>query len=115
MFDTKRFGAYLAKLRKDADMTQSELAIKLNLTRQAISKYEVGDSFPDVSTLISITEIFDITIDELINSGTPSCGEVKIFKNVLNDSDSDLEFNMSDMINIAPLLKPSVLDRLAKT
>ncbi len=46
MFDTRKFGAFLARLRKNADMTQSELADKLNLTRQAISKYERGDSFP---------------------------------------------------------------------
>ena len=48
MFDIKKFGAYTSKLRKKADMTQSELAERLNLTRQAISKYECGDSFPDI-------------------------------------------------------------------
>ena len=45
MFDTIKFGAFLAKLRKSADMTQSELGDRLNLTRQAISRYECGDSF----------------------------------------------------------------------
>lgn len=46
MFDTKKFGAYIARKRKNLDMTQAELAEKLNLTRQAISKYEVGDASP---------------------------------------------------------------------
>ncbi len=44
MFDTRKFGAFLARLRKNADMTQSELADKLNLTRQAISKYERSEA-----------------------------------------------------------------------
>ena len=45
MFDTAKFGAYIASLRKAADMTQSELGDRLGLTRQAISRYECGESF----------------------------------------------------------------------
>ena len=69
MFSTQKFGGYLSRLRKERDMTQSELADKLNLTRQAVSKYETGDSFPDVSILVSIANIFHVTLDELI----PQC------------------------------------------
>ena len=43
MFDIRKFGAYISKLRKDSDMTQSMLADKLNLTRQTVSSYENGD------------------------------------------------------------------------
>jgi len=65
MFDSRKFGAYLARLRKKADMTQSDLAIKLNLTRQAISKYEQGDSFPDISTLAEISKAFNVSFNDL--------------------------------------------------
>jgi len=78
MFDTKKFGGYLSRLRKNADMTQIELADRLNLTRQAISRYEHGDSFPDISILVLISDIFDITLDELIGSGEPTHGESRI-------------------------------------
>ena len=71
MFSTQKFGGYLSRLRKERDMTQSELADRLNLTRQAVSKYETGDSFPDVSILVSIANIFHVTLDELIRSGNP--------------------------------------------
>jgi len=71
MFDTKKFGAYLTAKRKFMGMKQCDLAQKLNLTRQSISKYETGESFPDISIIIKLAEIFEITIDELIKSGIP--------------------------------------------
>ncbi|WP_374992218.1 helix-turn-helix transcriptional regulator [Paenibacillus sp. LHD-38] len=46
--DIKKFGAYISKLRKEHDLTQSKLAESLNVTRQAVSKWEMGDSFPDI-------------------------------------------------------------------
>lgn len=116
MFETKKFGAYISKLRKKADITQSELAERLNLTRQAISKYECGDSFPDISILISISQIFDITLDELINSGNPTEKEAVILEKAAFNQDLSGVLNqgtIGDIINIAPLLKPSLLDKLA--
>lgn len=116
MFDTKRFGAYVSRLRKMQDMTQSELADKLNLTRQAISKYECGDSFPDISILISIADIFDITLDELINLGNPSAKEAEILEKAATGKDLSNtvdQQSIGDLINIAPLLKPSLLDNMA--
>ncbi|MHB1154892.1 MAG: helix-turn-helix domain-containing protein [Eubacteriales bacterium] len=114
MFSTKKFGAYISKIRKKANLTQSELADKLNLTRQAISKYEVGDSFPDISILILISEIYGITLDELIKSGEPTKGEAKILESVAKDTDEQIVFNISDFVNLAPLIKPNMLDRMAQ-
>jgi transcriptional regulator with XRE-family HTH domain len=116
MFDTKRFGAHISRLRKKADMTQSELAERLNLTRQAISKYECGDSFPDISILITIANIFNITLDELIGSGHPTEKEAAILEGAAGGKDLsgtlDKE-SIRDIVNIAPLLKPSLLDKMA--
>lgn len=114
MSSTKKFGAYLSKLRKKADMTQSDLAEKLNLTRQAVSKYEVGDSFPDISVLILIADVFKVSLDELINSGEPTKGEKAIFVNAANDKEQLAVHEISDIVNLAPLLKPSILDRMAQ-
>lgn len=71
MFDTEKFGAYLAVKRKSMNMKQIDLAKKVNLTRQSISKYETGNCFPDISIIIRFAEIFEISIDELIKSGLP--------------------------------------------
>ena len=113
MFNTKIFGAYLSRLRKAADMTQSELADKLSLTRQAISKYETGDSFPDISILIEIANIYEITIDDLINSGNPTKGETKILKNIIGIND-DNPVKIDDIVNLAPFVKPSILGAFSK-
>ena len=94
-------------------MTQSELADKLNLTRQAISKYETGDSFPDISILIEIANIYEVTIDDLINSGNPTKGETKILKNIVS-SNGDSPVKINDIVNLAPLVKPSVLGAFSK-
>jgi Predicted transcriptional regulators len=113
MFNTKKFGAYILQLRKNAEMTQSELADILNLTRQAVSKYETGESFPDVSIVIKIADFFKISLDELINSGNPTKGESKIIKSIISDNDED-KINASDIVNLAPLVKPSILGEVSK-
>ena len=71
MFNTKKFGAYITAKRKEAGMKQYELAEKLNITRQSISKYETGECFPDISIVIQIADVFGVTLDELIKSGIP--------------------------------------------
>lgn len=113
MFDTKKFGGYLSRLRKNADMTQMELADRLNLTRQAISRYEHGDSFPDVSILVLIADIFNITLDELIGSGEPTDGESMILASVAIGDENITGESIEDIANLAPYLKPSVLTRLS--
>jgi len=64
-----KFGAYISRLRKERDMPQSKLADMLNVTRQAVSKWERGEGFPDISILCSIAETFGKTVDELLNAG----------------------------------------------
>lgn len=114
MFDTVKFGKALSTLRKEADMTQNEVADKLNLSRQAISKYERGETFPDISVLVMIAGLFNVTLDELINFGEPTKGESSILKNVANGNADVVAENISDVVNLAPLLKPSVLARLSQ-
>lgn len=113
MFDTKKFGGFLSRLRKNADMTQVELADRLNLTRQAVSRYEHGDSFPDVSILVLIADIFHISLDELISSGEPTRGESIILENAAVGNESVVADSIEDIVNLAPFLKPSLLTRLS--
>lgn len=60
-------GKNLKNIRKKKDLTQDELAEKLSVTRQAVSNWENGKTEPDIETLTKIAQIFDISIDELVD------------------------------------------------
>ncbi len=62
----KQIGANIASYRKRSSMTQVGLAEKLNYSDKAVSKWERGESVPDVLTLIQLAELFDITVNELL-------------------------------------------------
>ena len=114
MFNTILFGKYLSDLRKKHDLTQSEVADKLNLTRQAVSRYETGDSFPDISILVEIANIYEVSLTDLINSGNPTLGEYIILNNIANNNNDVIVNDLKDLENLAPLIKPSILERLSK-
>ena len=61
-----KLGLTISKLRKEKGMTQEELAEKVNVSAQAISKWENDISMPDISVLPVLAEIFDVSIDELL-------------------------------------------------
>ncbi len=65
--DNLKFGKFIKELRKEKNMTQKELAEKLYLTDKAISKWERGLSFPDITILNSISEIFDVSVTEILH------------------------------------------------
>ena len=57
----------LIDLRKMNDMSQEELAEKLQISRQTVSKYETGESVPDIDKCKQIAEIFNVSRDDLVN------------------------------------------------
>lgn len=60
------FKENLKKLRKEKNISQEQLAKKLNISRQAISKWESGKAYPDIDNLILLRNIFNVSLDELI-------------------------------------------------
>ena len=60
------FSEKLKLFRTSNDLTQEELAEKLNVSRQAITKWESGDGIPDIDNLKQLSILFGITIDELV-------------------------------------------------
>ena len=60
------FGNYIKKQRNNLGFTQSEIAEKLHVTRQTISNWEQGKSYPDLDTLVEISDIYKISIDALL-------------------------------------------------
>ena len=64
--DKEKTGQLIAQLRKEKGLTQKQLADALNVTDKAVSKWERGLSFPDISMLEPISEILDISIMEIL-------------------------------------------------
>ncbi|KRL00800.1 helix-turn-helix transcriptional regulator [Liquorilactobacillus capillatus] len=60
------FPNQLKKYRKKAQMSQEDLATKLHISRQAISRWEAGDATPDLSNLIKLAELFNCSLDNLV-------------------------------------------------
>lgn len=66
--DAQKFGAFVAQCRKDKKMTQADLAIKLNVTDKAISRWERGVGFPDINTIEPLAAALDVSVAELMRS-----------------------------------------------
>lgn len=80
--DNLKFGSFIKSLRKEKNMTQKELAEKIGLTDKAISKWERGLSFPDITILNSLAETFDVDVSEILNGER---GKEKITQNDIED------------------------------
>ena len=61
-----QIGKFIAELRKQNNMTQQELADKLNVTDRAVSKWENGRGVPDISLLQALSKVFDVSLNELL-------------------------------------------------
>ena len=63
-----KFGMNIARLRKEKGLTQKELAVKLNVTDKAVSRWERGVGFPDISSLCPLAEALGVTVAKLLDA-----------------------------------------------
>lgn len=71
MIDNIAVGRTIAKLRQNKNMTQQQLAAALSVSHQAVSKWETGAALPDVQTLMALTRLFGITMEQLLDGEVP--------------------------------------------
>lgn len=71
----------LYTLRKKSGLSQEQLAEALNVSRQAISKWEGGKSYPDIHSLLLLSALFDVSLDQLIK------GDLETMKQEVNAAD----------------------------
>ena len=74
------FSQKLQLIRKNKGYTQEELAGKLDVSRQAVAKWESGQVYPDISNLIQISKLFNVTVDYLVKDQecVVSCSDDKM-------------------------------------
>ena len=85
--DQVQIGKFIAECRKNNNLTQVQLAEKLNITDRAVSKWETGKSMPDSSIMLELCDILNITVNDLLS------GEVVTMDNY----DKELEKNLLEM------------------
>ena len=65
--DQVKIGKFIAACRKQENLTQAQLAEKLNITNRAVSKWETGKALPDSSIMLALCDILKISVNELLN------------------------------------------------
>ncbi len=90
-----KFGDKLISLRKKNGLSQEELAVKLYVSRQSVSKWESNNTYPETDKIVSICNIFNCSMDDLINENISEVGEISKTNNnekLTNSIDSLLNF-----------------------
>lgn len=86
--DQIKIGNFIAARRKQAGLTQMQLAEKLNITDRAVSKWETGKAMPDSSIMLELCNVLGIGVNDLL------CGEVVTMTNY----NKELENHLLEMI-----------------
>ena len=107
--DQKKIGQFIAQLRKDKNLTQEALANKLGITKNAISKWERGLSMMDMSLLIPVCDLLDVSITELLNGERIESSKIKeqtdnAIKNTIKYSNEKIRKNRIKNIVLTILL-----------
>ena len=73
--DQIRIGSFLKELRKEKNLTQEQLAEQLGVSNRTVSRWETGSNMPDISMLVEIADLYEVSIPEIIN-GERKSGEM---------------------------------------
>lgn len=96
-----KFHEKLKQERKKLNLSQEDLAKKITITRQSISKWEREKGYPNIETLIKLSELFDITVDELLK------GDDFLKDKIVKDGKElkhPLLFNLGELIGLLGII-----------
>ena len=106
-FDMHRIGQTIARMRREHNMTQMQLADEMGVSFQAVSNWERGQSMPDISKLPELATLFSTTIDELLGCHSPL-----IEKAAEGKLEELPTLTVEEVVDAAPLLPPRQMDKL---
>ena len=78
----------IIKLRKATGISQEELAERLNVSRQAISRWENGSALPDAQNILQISKLFGVTADYLLNDDYESDSDIPAVKTATQETEN---------------------------
>lgn len=114
VFDMRETGKRISNCRKQKNLTQLEMADKLNVSYQAVSSWERGETMPDISKLPNLSQILGVSIDYILNDSEQAQIVEMIISGNISEVAKNKNISIVDVINTAPLLKPSQLSELLK-
>lgn len=85
-------GEKIHNLRKQKGMSQEELASQITVSRQAISKWELGESVPDTENVLQLSKIFGVSTDYLLNDDAESCIDLPVIRD--NNDKKKRKYNL---------------------
>lgn len=94
-------GEKLFELRKEKNLSQEEVAEKLNVTRQSVSKWETGQSTPDFDKILPLCELYEITTEELLTGKKPEVVNVEDngANNIEENSEENIRNKTADVVS----------------
>ena len=95
----------LKRIRKDNNLSQEQLAEKLGVSRQAVSKWESGQSYPEMDKVLLICKLFNYNLDELMNENIKEVDETKQSKNNINKYVDDFFNFITKTIDMFSVMK----------
>lgn len=124
MFNMQEIGARIALLRREADLTQAELAEHLGISYQAVSSWERGASMPDISKLLDLARVLHTTVDVLLSGDETAAekpGEIapELQEHVqwavehAAEKPAEKKIDMHTILRLAPFLPVHELEKLA--
>lgn len=107
--DQIKIGKFISEKRKEAKLTQSELAEKLNITDRAISKWENGKSMPDSGIIPELCKILNITITDLFNGEIVDMKDNKKIEENILDAIKQKEISDKRLLDLEKILGITVV------
>lgn len=103
-----KLGEKIRQLRIGANLTQDDLALKLDIKKPTLSHYETGRTEPNAEVLVKIANFFGITVDELLNDTTFRTPKIVLYGDdgkivditTLSKEEQDIIFNLVDQFKI---------------
>lgn len=102
----KSIGAFICEQRKAKGLTQKELAEKLNITDKAVSKWERDICYPDISLIIPLAEILEISTSELLNGGINISNDTQTTETLIKNA---IKFSSKSSVQKAEKIKQNIL------
>ena len=115
MFNTMHVAEQIRNARISQNMTQMNLADAMEVSYQAVSNWERGNSMPDISKLEQLCSILKISMDDLLGTESASKALIKIIKpeeSHMDSNDAQTPITLEEIHEVAPLIPPIAMEKL---